>query len=82
MVIKIMRGSILQLKILKYVKWKYRGNRSVCCMFIEGNGNIKVRTRCHKRDHYPELQRNMYRRSTASVEYINKRDMEDVWFNR
>ncbi|AUR84740.1 hypothetical protein NVP1063O_073 [Vibrio phage 1.063.O._10N.261.45.C7] len=74
----IKSSSTLGQKVRKYVNWRYSGNRTCCCILVEGCC-IKVITRCHKKDHYPTKLRNTYRRYTVHTEHVNQYQMNDLW---
>lgn len=74
--------STLGKKIKHYIQHRYSGKRSCCFITVDGTGVIKVVSRCHKKDHYPERVRNTYRRRTVRTEYVNQYEMNDLWNNR
>ncbi len=69
-------------KVKHYINWRYKGNRSCTHIIVTDLGSIKVTTRCHKKDHYPERVRNAYRMRTIHTEFINHQEMTDIWNNR
>ena len=74
--------STLGKKVRNYIHHRYSGNRSCCFITVNTSGTIKVVTRCHKKDHYPERVRNAYRRRTVHTEFINQHEMNDLYNNR
>ncbi len=75
----IKNSTILGVKIRNYIKWKYKGKRTACHMSVLTTGQIKITTRCHKKDHYPTKMRNAYRRHTVYTEYVNQYQMAECW---
>ncbi len=78
----IRSSSPLGEKIKHYINWRYKGNRSCAHIIVTDLGSIKVTTRCHKKDHYPERVHNAYRMRTIHTEFINQYEMIDIWNNR
>ena len=71
-------NTTLGKKVCNYIDWRYNGTRSCCVITCKG-GYLKVTTRCHRKDHYPVNLRNKYRRHTVHTEYVNQRQMNDLW---
>lgn len=75
----IKNNTKLSAKVKNYIKWKYKGKRTACVIVVLTTGQIKITTRCHKKDHYPLTIRNTYRRRTVLTEYVNPYQMAECW---
>lgn len=75
----VRNNTRLMEKVKLYIKWRYNDTRSVCVATLDKGCRIRVITRCHERDHYPERLRNAYRRCTVHSEYVNQYQMNDLY---
>jgi len=74
----VKKDTPLAEKVMKYIDWKYKGTRYVCCIAVV-NCAIKVVTCCNKKDHYPVTLRNKYRKFSVRGEWVNQYQMNDLW---